>query len=450
MQQARRKTLAIIGAGPKGLAVAVKAKVLAEFNIPVARVTLIEKNQIAAHWSGNFGYTDGELLLGTSPEKDVVFPIDPTAYDTSLSTAIQKRLLDFTWMSYLISKGDYSDWIDRGRPAPCHKTWAAYLLWIFQQIKSDVTLLDAELLNADQKDDHWSVTVQSKHHTNPETLAFDQLMMTGPGQVNAGFLNDVHLKKPPVYDLEAFWGSLKDGSFNGTGSIAIIGAGENAASILLALSKHAPNAVIDVISPRGFIATRAENFYENQFYSQPERNGWSRLNTVDRRDFMSRTDLGVFSVHAMTLLNEKRRHAVIPGRVVKLNRHDHGVLLSVEYDGEISLRRYNNVIIASGFDQVLTMRKLLSGRVLQNIELAIGGPLTQEELAEKIDARLAITDFKPTLFLPMLAGLSQGPGFANLSCLGSLSDRVLVRTLTNESALTDDGTLVTPTIAKEA
>ena len=31
----------------------------------------------------------------------------------------------------------------------------------------------------------------------------------------------------------------------------------------------------------------------------------------------------------------------------------------------------------------------------------------------------------PHIYLPMLAGLKQGPGFPNLSCLGLLSDRVL-------------------------
>ena len=34
-------------------------------------------------------------------------------------------------------------------------------------------------------------------------------------------------------------------------------------------------------------------------------------------------------------------------------------------------------------------------------------------------------DVTPKLFLPNLAGLTQGPGFPNLSCLGLLSDRVL-------------------------
>jgi mycobactin lysine-N-oxygenase len=34
---------------------------------------------------------------------------------------------------------------------------------------------------------------------------------------------------------------------------------------------------------------------------------------------------------------------------------------------------------------------------------------------------------RPTLHLPVAAGLAQGPGFPNLSCLGLLSDRILRR-----------------------
>ena len=35
----------------------------------------------------------------------------------------------------------------------------------------------------------------------------------------------------------------------------------------------------------------------------------------------------------------------------------------------------------------------------------------------------------PPLHLPVMAGLAQGPGFPNLSCLGLLSDRILRRYL---------------------
>ena len=38
---------------------------------------------------------------------------------------------------------------------------------------------------------------------------------------------------------------------------------------------------------------------------------------------------------------------------------------------------------------------------------------------------LSLAGFTPKLHLPMLAGLAQGPGFPNLSCLGLLADRIL-------------------------
>jgi mycobactin lysine-N-oxygenase len=44
---------------------------------------------------------------------------------------------------------------------------------------------------------------------------------------------------------------------------------------------------------------------------------------------------------------------------------------------------------------------------------------------EAIGHDLALTGVTPKLFLPNLAGLNQGPGFPNLSCLGLMSDRVL-------------------------
>jgi mycobactin lysine-N-oxygenase len=40
---------------------------------------------------------------------------------------------------------------------------------------------------------------------------------------------------------------------------------------------------------------------------------------------------------------------------------------------------------------------------------------------------LSVAGLSPPLHLPVLAGLAQGPGFPNLSCLGLLSDRILRR-----------------------
>jgi mycobactin lysine-N-oxygenase len=67
---------------------------------------------------------------------------------------------------------------------------------------------------------------------------------------------------------------------------------------------------------------------------------------------------------------------------------------------------------------------------LDVLELGLGGPLTSDALQEFIGDDLAIADVTPKLFLPGLSGLTQGPGFPNLSCLGLLSDRVLGADLT--------------------
>jgi len=57
----------------------------------------------------------------------------------------------------------------------------------------------------------------------------------------------------------------------------------------------------------------------------------------------------------------------------------------------------------------------------------LGNVLAGAMLERHIDVDLSIAGLNPPLHLPMLAGLAQGPGFPNLSCLGLLSDRVLRR-----------------------
>ena len=107
-------------------------------------------------------------------------------------------------------------------------------------------------------------------------------------------------------------------------------------------------------------------------------------------------------------------------------------------DGQIRLtlstnRGSENLETVHGFDLVidgsgadpLWFTSLFSQDALDLLELGLGGPLTADRLQEAIGYDLAVTDVTPKLFLPNLAGLNQGPGFPNLSCLGLLSDRVL-------------------------
>jgi mycobactin lysine-N-oxygenase len=52
-------TLAVVGAGPKGIAIAAKARALAATGLQPPRVVLIERSGVAGSWTGQNGYTNG-------------------------------------------------------------------------------------------------------------------------------------------------------------------------------------------------------------------------------------------------------------------------------------------------------------------------------------------------------------------------------------------------------
>ena len=66
--------LAVVGAGPKGISIAAKARALEAAGLDSPRVVLIDRGPVAGNWSGAQGYTSGLLPLGTPAEKDVGFP----------------------------------------------------------------------------------------------------------------------------------------------------------------------------------------------------------------------------------------------------------------------------------------------------------------------------------------------------------------------------------------
>jgi mycobactin lysine-N-oxygenase len=102
---------------------------------------------------------------------------------------------------------------------------------------------------------------------------------------------------------------------------------------------------------------------------------------------------------------------------------DTGVAVDVEYAGNTERDTYDYVIVARGFDP-LWFTSLFDARtaaLLGGKTGAFDTRVVERSIAED----LAIQNFTPRLHLPMLAGVSQGPGFPNLSCLGLLSDRIL-------------------------
>ncbi|HEX5144629.1 MAG TPA: NADPH-dependent L-lysine N(6)-monooxygenase MbtG [Mycobacterium sp.] len=409
-------TLAVIGAGPKAVAVAAKAAALRSMGVPAPDVVAIERTGVAANWTVAGGWTDGEHRLGTSPEKDVGFPYR-SALVARRNAELDSRMMRHSWQSYLVGTGQFAEWVDRGRPAPTHRRWASYLNWVAEAVGMSVIHGEAERISVSGA--QWVVQVQEPERTS--TLHADAVMVTGPGQAERSLLPG----NPRVLSIAQFWHRAAGHDRITAERVAVIGGGETAAAMLNELFRHRVST-ITVISPQVTLFTRGESFFENTLFSDPT--DWSVLTLDERRDAMARTDRGVFSARVQDALLADDRIRHLRGRVAHAVGRDSKIrlTLSTNRGGEHveTVHGFDLVIDGSGADG-LWFTELFSQEALDLLELSLGAPLTSEALQESIDHDLAVADLTPRLFLPGLAGLNQGPGFPNLSCLGLLSDRVL-------------------------
>ena len=204
-------------------------------------------------------------------------------------------------------------------------------------------------------------------------------------------------------------------------NVCVIGSGETAASVVISLLKKAHRrSTVDVLTSRGVLYSRGESYDENRFYSDPGE--WPRLAESHRREFLERTDRGVFSLQAEATLRQSRGFRTLAGRAAAIEAGERQVVVTIEYDDEEERIAYDLVVVAIGFD-ARWFESMLGVEARRRLDHALAGRL----LERQIDVDLSIAGLSPPLHLPVLAGLAQGPGFPNLSCLGLLSDRILRR-----------------------
>jgi mycobactin lysine-N-oxygenase len=412
-------SLVVIGAGPKALSLACKRQVLARLGRSVPDLVVVDRRGVGSAWSGESGLTDGTPLLGTRPEKDIGFPYDSSCWG-ELNLAVNEAMTAFSWQRYLISTGAYAGWIDRGRPQPSHREWARYLRWVAGRVGLEVILDEIRQVRIDLG--RWVVSCIDHGDGNRHDLEGDALIVTGTGSPIR--VSGQPLGHKRVMDGNTFWTrASKFRQVKCPVSVAVVGTGETAAAIVVALVEalHEDSA-IEIISSGGVPYSRGESYEESRLFSTPGAE-WQNLTLHHRREFIQRTDRGVFSMRAQQTIDRAENVRTLPGQVIQIQASDAHVLLDIRYGDEVERAAYDFVVVAIGFNP-LSFGDLFDDETRARVTSALGG-WEARHVEKLVRHDLSVGDLQPPLHLPMLAGLTQGPGFPNLSCLGLVSDRIL-------------------------
>jgi len=401
----------VVGAGPKGIAIAAKARAIAAAGLPAPRVVLVDRGEVAGNWSGRQGYTSGLLPLGTPPEKDIGYPYAASWGDASAD--VVAAMAGYSWQRHLINHGVYGDWVDRGRMRPAHRQWSVYLREVAEAAGAEIVrgvVTGLEVADGGR----WEIRLAAG-----TAIAADGVVITGAGPVITvpGQPSD----HPRVLDGRSYWLAAHELNHERALNVCVVGSGETAASVVIDLVKRChKRSTIDVLTARGVLYSRGESYDENRLYSDPGE--WPRLAEAHRREFLQRTDRGVFSLQAEAALNQARGLRTLAGRAAGIEAREHDVVVTIAYGDELERVAYDAVVVAIGFDG-RWFEALLGEDAGARYQDALGGG----ELERVIDVDLSVAGLAPPLHLPVMAGLAQGPGFPNLSCLGLLSDRILRR-----------------------
>ena len=318
-------------------------------------------------------------------------------------------MAEFSWQRHLADRGAYADWVDRGRLRPDPPRSGA------PTCARSPRALDAEIRrrrgrrSRGRRRRGWQADGRAGR-----ALSADGVVITGTRTADHG-------RWPAaatilVCSTDAATGCTSERSTKRIAqSVCVIGSGETAASVVISLLKKAHRrSTIDVLTSRGVLYSRGESYDENRFYSDPGE--WPRLAESHRREFLERTDRGVFSLQAEATLRQSRGFRTLAGRAASdrgrraAGRRHHRVRRRARTRGLRPGRRGDR----------------LRRPLVRDAARRRGTPPARQRprrcRARAADRRRSLdrrADARRCTF-PLLAGLAQGPGFPNLSCLGLL------------------------------
>jgi mycobactin lysine-N-oxygenase len=423
--------LIVVGAGAKAAAIAAKVHVLNSLELgprgrPI-RLTIVEASEPAASWSGRHGMTSGEEPLAITPIKDVGFPYRSRELFAQTGEAIDRAIGTFSWQQYLIAERDYARWVNAGSPAVEHREYGQYLTWVLSRATAGITHVSGRVtrISLQERAGRWVLDVSEPRAAR--RYGCGALVLTGPG-VHRALSHDPEVASR-VFHCDSRRSELARIPADRATEIAIVGGGESALSCVAFLRAFRPAARLTVYTPT-LPLSRGESFLENRVFSNPDEVAWSSLDLQTRRDFVKHCDRGVFDPESLASFAGDEQCRFVTGRVVHVAATGDGAGICVDYTSPegLSGERFDHLVNCTGFDLLEQLRGLFPPAVRGEIERRAGAVWERSSAPEAelaIGRSLELRGMRPRLHIPGLAALSQGPGFANLGCLGLLADRVL-------------------------
>jgi mycobactin lysine-N-oxygenase len=474
-----KSDLLVVGAGAKATALAAKVHALNTLGAGPLSLTIVEATELAASWLGRNGMTSGEEPLAIPPIKDIGFPYQSTKTFGELGAELDRAMMPFTWQQYMIDKGEYARWVNAGSPAVQHRDYGRYLTWVLSQATAGVAIVRGRVTQVSMPDQsgRWTVEVMepsahadangsqpapSERAVTPDRAGprssepvgrrqyeCEALVLTGPG-VHRALPHDP-AASARIFHCDSRRGELARIPPEHSSDIAIVGGGESALSAVAFLRDFRPAARMTVYTPM-LPLSRGESFLENRVFSNPDEVAWSDMDLQTRRDFVKHCDRGVFDPGTLASIAYDDRCRFVTGRVMHVgshterdgkggvadsseNRDDSGVYVDYASAEGLTSARHDYLINCTGFDLLEQLRGLFSPALRAEIERQAGPVWDRPPEAEvAIGRALELEGMRPRLYIPGLAALSQGPGFANLGCLGLLANRVLAPLVLGEDA----------------
>jgi mycobactin lysine-N-oxygenase len=421
---AAESDLLVVGAGAKAAGIATKVHAFNRLGLGPISLKIVEGTEVAASWKGRNGMTSGEEPLAVTPIKDVGFPYQSFREFGEAGEAIDEIVMQFSWQRYMVSKRRYARWIDAGSPSVRHRDYGEYLTWVLSRASEGIEHVSGRVTAVSlEEGEHWAVEVEESRGSSRHVAR--GLVLTGPG-VHRAFPHEPAIAGR-VFHCDSRREEFAELPEESACDVAIVGGGESALSCMMFLRGFRPRSRFTVYTPM-LPMSRGESFLENRVFSNPDEVEWTALDQTTRRDFVKHSDRGVFDPPSLAAIAYDDRCRFVTGRVtdVAAARDGAGVRLRHESPEGIADPEHDYVVNCTGFDLLAQLRDLFGAETRATIEGQVGQLWDMPAGTEvPIGRHLELRDMQPRLQIPGLAGLSQGPGFANLGALGLLANRVL-------------------------